>query len=61
MVAAEKPNILMYLPAALQMGHLLNDETIDDRIHKMEGPVSGFMNVFGEIFNQSEKSKQDKT
>jgi len=27
----------------------------------MEGPVSGFMNKFGEIFNQSEKSKQDKS
>lgn len=61
MVAAQKPTILMYLPAALQMGNLLNDETIDDRTHKMEGPVSGFMNKFGEIFNQSEKSKQDKS
>lgn len=61
MVAAEKPVILTYLPASLQMGNLLNDETIDDRTHKMEGPVSGFMNVFGEIFNQSEKSKQDKS
>ena len=59
-VAAQKPEILMYLPAALQMGNLLNDDTIDDRTHKMEGPVSGFMNKFGEIFNQSEKSKQDK-
>jgi len=61
MIAAEKPTILMYLPPALQMGDLLNDETIDDRTHKMEGPVSGFMNAFGEIFNQSEKSKQDKS
>jgi hypothetical protein len=60
MIASEKPAILMYLPPALQMGELLNDETIDDRTHKMEGPVSGFMNSFGEIFNQSEKSKQDK-
>lgn len=59
-VAAEKPTILTYLPASLQMGNLLNDETIDDRTHKMEGPVSGFMNAFGEIFNQSEKSKHDK-
>ena len=59
-VSAQKPEILMYLPAALQMGNLLNDDTLDDRTHKMEGPVSGFMNKFGEIFNQSEKSKQDK-
>jgi len=60
-VAAEKPTLLTYLPASLQMGNLLNDETIDDRTHKMEGPVSGFMNAIGEIFNQSEKSKQDKS
>jgi hypothetical protein len=60
MVAAQKPSILMYLPAALQMGNLLNDETLDDRTHKMEGPVSGFMNKFGEIFAQSEKSKNEK-
>jgi len=60
-VAAEKPALLTYLPASLQMGNLLNDETIDDRTHKMEGPVSGFMNAIGEIFNQSEKSKQDKS
>ena len=60
-VAVERPVILTYLPAALQMGNLLNDETIDDRTNKMEGPVSGFMNVFGEIFNQSARSKEDKS
>ena len=59
-VAAQKPTLLMYLPAALQMGNLLNDDTIDDRTHKMEGPVSGFMNKIGEIFSQSEKAKNEK-
>ena len=36
-------NILVYLPAALQAGYLLDDNAIDDRTNKMEGPVSSFM------------------
>ena len=39
----QRHNILVYLPAGLQMGDLLNDETLDDRTNKMEGPVSNFM------------------
>ncbi len=56
---AQKNIILTYLPAALDMGHLLNDETIDDRTNKMEGPVSTFMKNLGSIFSTSEKSKED--
>ena len=36
-------NILVYLPAAMQMGYLLGDNTLDDRTNKMEGPISSFM------------------
>lgn len=36
-------NILVYLPAALQAGYLLDDNAIDDRTNKMEGPISSFM------------------
>ncbi|MCW3088666.1 MAG: hypothetical protein JWQ78_2052, partial [Sediminibacterium sp.] len=32
-------DFLPYLPASLQLGPLLNDDTLDDRTHKMEGPV----------------------
>ena len=39
----QRHNILVYLPAGLQMGDLLNDEGLDDRTNKMEGPVSNFM------------------
>lgn len=39
----QQHTILVYLPAELKMGHLLKDETLDDRTNKMEGPVSGFM------------------
>jgi len=36
-------NILVHLPAALQLGYLFNDNAMDDRTNKMEGPVSNFM------------------
>jgi hypothetical protein len=39
----QRHNILVYLPAKLDMGDLLDDETLDDRTNKMEGPVSSFM------------------
>jgi len=35
--------ILSYLPAAMQFGYLLNDNTLDDRTNKMEGPISNLM------------------
>jgi len=35
--------ILVYLPAALKMGDVLQDETLDDRTNKMEGPISNWM------------------
>ena len=40
---AQRHNILVYLPADLSIGDLLNDDTIDDRTNKMEGPISNFM------------------
>ena len=39
----QRHNILLYLPAAMQLGDLLNDDTLDDRTNKMEGPISNFM------------------
>ena len=39
----QRHNILVYLPAALNLGDLLKDESLDDRTNKMEGPVSNFM------------------
>lgn len=40
---SQRHNILVYLPAALNMGDLLNDEALDDRTNKMEGPISNFV------------------
>ncbi|HSU27413.1 MAG TPA: hypothetical protein VLJ68_03470 [Chitinophagaceae bacterium] len=39
----QRHHILVHLPAQLNMGDLLNDEGLDDRTNKMEGPVSNFM------------------
>ena len=39
----QRHNILVYLPPSLQMGDLLNDNAMDDRTNKMEGPISSMM------------------
>lgn len=39
----QRHSILVYLPASLTLGDLLEDKTLDDQTNKMEGPVSGFM------------------
>ena len=40
---SQRHNVLGHLPAAMNMGDILNEETFDDRTNKMEGPVSGFL------------------
>jgi hypothetical protein len=40
---SQRHQILLYLPAAMQMGELLKDDSLDDRTNKMEGPVSNMM------------------
>ena len=39
----QRHNILVYLPASLNLGDILKDESLDDKTNKMEGPVSNFM------------------
>lgn len=53
----QRHNILVYLPAAMQMGDLLNDEALDDRTNKMEGPVSSFMHKIENILSDGDESK----
>lgn len=43
--------ILHILPAPLQLGSLLEDDTIDDSTHKMDGPVSGMMHAIEKVFS----------
>ena len=58
-VAAERNNILLYLPPSLHMGDLLNDDTLDDNITKMEGPISSLVSAISNAFSGSEKGKDD--
>lgn len=39
----QRHGILVYLPAALGIGDLVNDEALDDRTNKMEGPISNLV------------------
>lgn len=51
----QRHNILVYLPAAMQMGDILNDESLDDRTNKMEGPVSNFIHKIEDKLSGGEK------
>lgn len=57
----QRKDILTYLPGELHAGDLLNDNTIDDRTNKMEGPLSSFMQKLGNLFTSSEGPAENKT
>ena len=60
LLTAQRHHILVYLPASLQLGDTLNDETLDDRTNKMEGPVSGFVHTMEQVFSTSGSDKKDE-
>lgn len=53
----QKNHILLYLLPVLQMGNLLNDNSLDDKTNKMEGPVSSFINSIGSVFSTPESEE----
>jgi hypothetical protein len=53
----QRHNVLVYLPASMKMGDILNDEGLDDRTNKMEGPVSGFMHRIENLLSKGDESK----
>ena len=53
----QRHTILVYLPAAMQMGDLLNDEALDDRTNKMEGPLSNLMHAIEGKLSKGDQSK----
>jgi site-specific DNA-cytosine methylase len=57
----QKNNILLYLPAELNMGELLNDTTLDDKTNKMEGPMSSLMQSIGNAFSGPVSEEEIKT
>jgi hypothetical protein len=58
LLSNQRDNILPYLPAALQMGYILHDNSIDDRTNKMEGPISSLMNKLQSSFGGSETQEE---
>lgn len=57
---SQKQSILKRLPEDLQMGELLNDNTVDDRTNKMEGPASGLAQSLSNLFSATGPKKEDK-
>jgi len=55
----QRKNILVYLPAALQIGNVLGDDTIDDRSNKMEGPLSNHMHWLETFFPSTDRKKEE--
>lgn len=53
----QRHDIIVYLPAAMQMGDLLNEESLDDRTNKMEGPLSNLMHAIENKLSGSDESK----
>lgn len=53
----QRHDILVHLPAAMQMGDLLNDEALDDRTNKMEGPISNLMHAIEGKLSKGDESK----
>ena len=47
----QRHSILVYLPAAMQLGNLLEDDSLDDRTNKMEGPMSNLMHSIENKFS----------
>jgi len=58
-LADQRHNILVHLPASLQIGEVLKDDTIDDRAHKMEGPVSNSMHWLEKLFPGTDRTKEE--
>jgi hypothetical protein len=53
----QRHDILVHLPAAMQMGDVLNDESLDDRTNKMEGPISNLMHAIEGKLSKGDESK----
>ena len=57
-LADQNSNVLLYLPAELQLGEMLNKGTLDDPTNKMEGPISSIMHVIGNQFSDDGDKKE---
>jgi len=55
-IEAERNYALTYLPAKINLGELLGDDSLDDGTHKMQGPLSNLMKSLGNSFDSIEKN-----
>jgi hypothetical protein len=55
-VAMNKPDTLLYLPPSLGLGDILQNNNLDDRTGKMEGPMSNLTHRLEKIFNTSDSN-----
>lgn len=53
---------LSFLPATVPIGKVMDDDTLDDQTHKMEGPLSSLAHSIGNAFsdNRNEDPKDNK-
>jgi hypothetical protein len=58
-LADQRHDILVHLPASLQIGEAMHDDTIDDRTHKMEGPMSSHMHWLEKFFPSTDRKKEE--
>jgi hypothetical protein len=58
-LASQRHNILVYLPAELEMGKILDDSALDDRTNKMEGPVSSFMHFIENLMAPGDRTNTE--
>jgi len=54
-IAVNKPDVLLYLPPSLDLGSLMQNNNLDDRTGKMEGPISTLVRHLETIFSTSDK------
>lgn len=57
---AQRQTLLQYLPPSLQLGTLLEDNSMDDLTHKMEGPMSNIVHLFEKALPGGEKPPEKK-
>ena len=55
----QRNNVLKYLPAGLKLGDIYHDDTVDDRTHKMEGPVSDYLHWIEKFFSGIDRKKEE--
>jgi hypothetical protein len=54
-----RPGVLTFLPTDLQVGELLSDPALDDKTHRMEGPVSSLMHKISAAFTGPDEKDEN--